>query len=127
MTASTAAPAVTHRWRSWRWAGLALVVIALVALASAWLTAPRPGGRLDPESTAADGARALITLLRDRGVDVVVADTAAQALQATRDGSLLMVAQTAYTADPELLAPLATAPGDLLLVEPTTVMLRPSL
>jgi hypothetical protein len=120
MTAGTLAPAATGRWRGWRWAGLALVVIALVALASAWLTAPRPGGRLDPESTSSDGARALVTLLRDRGVDVVVTDTAAQALQATHDGSLLMVAQTDYTADPELLAPLAGAPGDLLLVEPVS-------
>ncbi|CAN5475226.1 DUF4350 domain-containing protein [soil metagenome] len=120
MTASATAPPASDRLRNWRWAGLALVAVALVALASAWLTAPHPGGRLDPESTAADGARALVTLLRDQGVDVVVTDTAAEALRATRDGSLLLVAQTDFTADPELLAPLAKAPGDLLLIEPTS-------
>ena len=114
------APTASHRLRNWRWAGLALVVIVLVALASALLTAPHPGGRLDPESTSSDGARALVTLLRDQGVDVVVTDTAAEASQATRPGSLLLVAQTDFTADPELLAPLARAPGDLLLIEPTS-------
>ncbi|MCV7225865.1 DUF4350 domain-containing protein [Mycolicibacterium komossense] len=118
MTAGPVTPTAARQWRTWRWAGLALVVIALIALASAWLTAPRPGGRMDPESTSSDGARALIALLRDQGVEVVVADTASEARQAVRDGSLLLVAQTGYTAAPELLRPLADAPGDLLLIEP---------
>ncbi|MGH3561050.1 MAG: DUF4350 domain-containing protein, partial [Mycobacterium sp.] len=37
----------TRRWRSWRWVTLGLVVIAAVAALSAYLTAPRPGGRMD--------------------------------------------------------------------------------
>ncbi len=120
MTSTSVTPTVSHRWRTWRWAGLALVVITILALISAWLTAPRPGGRMDPESTSPDGAHALVALLRDRGVEVTVADTAAQAAQAVRDNSLLLVAQTDFTADPDRLRGLSETPADLLLIEPTS-------
>jgi Domain of unknown function (DUF4350) len=117
MTA-TAAPPVVHRWRTWRWAGLVLAVIVILAAISAWLTAPRAGGRMDPESTSPDGAHALVTLLRDRGVDVVVADTVAQAQQAAREDSLLLIAQTDFMADGDRLHQLAGAPGDRLIIAP---------
>jgi lipopolysaccharide export system permease protein len=52
---------------------LALVAITVFAAVSAWLTAPRLGGRMDPEATSPLGGHALVTLLRDRGVEVVVA------------------------------------------------------
>jgi hypothetical protein len=120
MTVEHAAPSVVHRWRTWRWVALALAVIAILALISAWLTAPRPGGRMDPESTSPDGAHALVTLLRDRGVDVVVADTVAEAEQAARGDALLLIAQTDFMADDELLHQLAGAPGDRLIVAPTS-------
>jgi hypothetical protein len=61
-----------------------------------------------------------VTLLRERGVDVVVADTVADAQRAARPDSLLLIAQTAYTADDDLLRELADAPGDRLVVEPTS-------
>ena len=67
-------PTVVQRWRSARWVALALVVIVGVAALSTYLTAPRPGGRMDPASTSPEGARALVTLLRDHGVDVIAAD-----------------------------------------------------
>jgi hypothetical protein len=120
MTAEPVAPSVVHRWRTWRWVGLALAVIAILALISAWLTAPRPGGRMDPESTSPDGAHALVTLLRDRGVNVVVADTVAEAEQAARDDALLLIAQTDFMADDDLLHQLAGAPGDRLIIAPTS-------
>jgi hypothetical protein len=100
---------------------LALAVIAILALISAWLTAPRPGGRMDPESTSPDGAHALVTLLRDRGVDVVVANTVAEAEHAARDDALLLIAQTDFMADDDLLQQLAGAPGDRLIIAPTSV------
>ena len=61
-------PTVPQRWRSARWVLVALVVIVGVATLSTYLTAPRPGGPMDPESTSREGARALVTILREHGV-----------------------------------------------------------
>ena len=72
-----ATPTRSGRWRTWRWVLLALVVIVAVAAVTAYLTASRPGGRMDAESTSPAGAHALVTLLRDNGVEVVVAKTVA--------------------------------------------------
>jgi hypothetical protein len=110
---------VARRWRSWRWVVLTLVVLAVIAGIGAYLTAPRPGARMDPESTDPDGAHALVALLRDGGVEVVVANSIADVEQAARPGTLILVAQSQYLTDDALLDRLAKAPGDLLLVEPT--------
>jgi hypothetical protein len=106
------------RWRSWRWAVLIVVVLAVIAGIGAYLTAPRPGARMDPKSTGPDGAHALVTLLRDGGVEVVVADTIADVEQAARPGTQILVAQSQYLTD-TVLDRLGNVPGDLLLVEPT--------
>ncbi|MBI3212702.1 MAG: DUF4350 domain-containing protein [Mycobacterium sp.] len=119
MTTTQVAPRAAGRRRGWYWIGLALVAITVVATVTAWLTTPRPGGRMDPSATSADGAHALVTLLRERGVDVVVANTTDQALAATRPDSLLLIAQTYFIGDDAQLRELAEAPGDLLLLEPT--------
>jgi hypothetical protein len=99
---------------------LALVAIVAVAAVSTYLTAPRPGGRMDAESTSPDGAHALVTLLRDRGVDVVVANTVADVERAARPDSLLLVAETYLLVDDDLMARLAAVPGDRLLIEPVS-------
>ncbi len=57
-------PTMSQRWRGLRWVLLALAVIVVVAAAGTYLTAPRPGGRMEATSTSAEGARALVTLLR---------------------------------------------------------------
>ena len=75
---SAVGPTVVQRWRSARWVILALVVIAAVGALGTYLTAPRPGGRMDPESTSSEGARALVSLLRDQGVDVIIAEDTAE-------------------------------------------------
>jgi hypothetical protein len=108
----------SQRWRTLRWVLLALVVVIAVAGVSAYLTAPRPGGRMDAESTSPEGAHALVTLLRDNGVDVVVANTIADVEKAARPDSLLVVAETYQLVDDALMARLAAVPGDRLLVEP---------
>ena len=89
-----APPTAVQRWRTWRWVLLALVAVVAIAAVSTYLTAPRPGGRMDAESTSPDGTHALVTLLRDRGVDVVVANTVADVERAARPDSLLLVAET---------------------------------
>jgi hypothetical protein len=120
MIADHATPTAAQRWRSWRWIALALIVIAILATVSTWLTSPRPGGLLDPQSTSPDGTHALVTLLRERGVDVVVADTVADAKRAARPDALLLIGQTYYLPDDDLLHQLADAPGDRLVIAPTS-------
>jgi hypothetical protein len=118
---SAVSPTVGQRWRTGRWILLALFVVVAVAAVSTYLTTPRPGGRLDPASTSSDGAHALVALLRDRGVDVVVADDVAGVEHAAGPNTLVVVAQTFYLVDDDLLRRLAAVPGDRLLVEPVSI------
>ncbi len=113
-----AATAPPRRRRTWRWVLAVLLVLALLAGLDAWLTAPRPGARMDPSATGPDGAHALVTLLRDGGVEVVVADGIADIEEAARPDALILVAQSQYLSD-STLDRLTQLPGDLLLVEPT--------
>ncbi len=113
-------PTLAQRWRGARWVLLALVVIIGVAWLSTYLTAPRPGGPMDPESTSPEGARALVTILREHGVDVIAAGDIAAVESAARPDTLILVAQTFYLFDDELLRRLAALPGDRLLVAPVS-------
>src|SRR6185312_1126698 len=99
---------------------LALIAIVGVAAVSTYLTATRPGGRMDAESTSPDGAHALVALLRERGVEVVVANTVADVERAARPDSLLLVAETYLLVDDDLMKRLADVPGDRLLIEPVS-------
>jgi hypothetical protein len=98
----------------------ALIVICAVAAIGTYLTAPRPGGQMDPAATGPEGGHALVALLRDRGVTVVVAHDVDEAVSATRSGSLLLFAQSQRVTTEPLLKRLADTPADLLLVEPTS-------
>lgn len=111
---------MTTRLRSWRWVLLTLAAICAVAAVTTYLTAPRPGGRMDPASTGPEGAHALVALLRDHGVDVVVANSVGDAENAARPGTLLLIAQAQHLTDDTLLHRLADTNADLLLVEPTS-------
>jgi hypothetical protein len=113
-------PTLGKRWRSARWVVLAVLVVVAVAALTTYLTAPRPGGRMDPASTSPDGARALVTLLRDKGVDVVEASDIADVERAARPDTLLLVVQTLHLLDDDVLNRLAELPGDRLLIEPTS-------
>lgn len=120
MTATHASvtPTVGQRWRTARWIVLVLVVVAAVATVSVYLTAPRPGGRMEAGSTSSDGAHALVALLRDNGVDVVIADDIAAVEKAARPDALVLTVQTIHLGDDEMLRRLAAVPGDRLVVEP---------
>jgi hypothetical protein len=119
--AQTAESPATGRWRTVRWVLLGVVVIGVIAVVSTYLTAPRPGGPMDAESTSPSGAHALVTLLRDRGVDVVVANSVADVEKAARPDSLLLVAGSYYLVDDRLVVRLALVPGDRLLVQPVSI------
>ena len=90
-TDTAVGPTVGQRWRSARWVLLALAVIVGVATLASYLTAPRPGGPMDPESTSPEGARALVTILREHGVDVIAADDIAAVENAARPDTLIVV------------------------------------
>jgi Domain of unknown function (DUF4350) len=107
-----------QRRRTARWVVLALAVIALVSALSAYLTAPRPGGLMEAGSTSPDGARALVTLLGEHGVDVAVAQDIDAVAAAARPDSLIVIAQTFFLLDDDVLERLAGLPGDRLLVAP---------
>lgn len=115
--------APVRRGRRGAWGGrrgMALALVAVVALSvlTVWLTAPRLGGLLDPAATSEDGAHALVSLLRDHGVDVVVASTAEDARRAADGDTLLLVGQTPFLTNDAQLETLAQAPGDRLLIDP---------
>lgn len=117
-TGSALGPTVRQRWRTGRWVALALFVIVAVAAVSTYLTAPRPGGRMDAESTSPEGAHALVALLREHGVDVTVAGDIADVERHAGPDSLVVVAQTFYLVDDDQLRRLDAVDGDLLLVDP---------
>lgn len=121
-------PTARHRWRTGRWILLALVLVTAVATLTTSLTSPRPGGRMDPTATSSEGAHALVTLLRDHGVEVVVADDIAAVERAARPDTLVLTAQTFHLGNDDVLRRLAAVPGDRLVVEPisrTREMLAP--
>lgn len=107
-----------QRWRTARWIIAALTVIALVSALSAYLTAPRTGGLMEAGSTSPDGAHALVTLLREHGVEVIVADDVDAVATAARPDTLTLIAQTFFLIGDDGLDRLAGLPGDRLLVAP---------
>jgi hypothetical protein len=58
--------------QSWRWPALVVVVLVAAVGLSLLLLRPGTGARLDPDSAAPQGARALVQVLRQHGVDVRV-------------------------------------------------------
>lgn len=109
---------MTTRRRTWLWVAAALAVIVAVSAVGAYLTTPRPGGRMDPNATGPEGTHALVTLLRHRGVEVVPAATVDDVALQARPDTLVLVAQTPRITGSELMNQLADLPGDLLLVAP---------
>lgn len=75
---------------------------------------------MDPDSTSSDGAHALVTLLRDHGIEVVVAGSVADVERAARPDTLLLAAETYNTRGSDLLTRLADVPGDRLILQPTS-------
>lgn len=102
-----------------RWIALGLAAVVAVAVAGAWLTTPRSGGRMDPGATSALGTHALAALLRLHGVEVVIARTVEDVERHGGPDTLLLIAETYYLRSEELLDRLAAVPGDRLVFEPT--------
>ncbi|MFI5509752.1 DUF4350 domain-containing protein [Mycobacterium sp. NPDC051804] len=120
MTDTAVGQTLKQRFSASRWVLLSLVVVIAVAALSTYLTAPRPGGPMDPGSTSPDGTHALVTLLREHGVDVVEAPDVAAVESAARPDTLIVVLQTLQHLDDDVLRRLSTLPGDRLLVAPSS-------
>lgn len=102
-----------------RWIALGILAVVGVAVLGAWLTAPRSGGRMDPGATSFSGTHALAALLRERGVEVIVARNVTDVESHGGPDALLLIAETFYLRDQDLLDRLAAVPGDRLVFEPT--------
>ena len=120
MTDTAVGATPKQRLSAARWVLVSLVVIIGVATLTTYLTSPRPGGPMDPESTSSDGTHALVTLLREGGVDVVEAPDVATVESAARPGTLIAVLQTFALLDDDVLRRLGDLPGDRLLVSPSS-------
>jgi hypothetical protein len=108
-------------WRRWR-APLAVIAVILAGGIIVALLQPAAGttGYLDPGNPQPDGARALATLLTERGTAVVRVPTVAAAARAAATGSGPV---TLLITDPELLTTgqlraLARIPGDRVIAQP---------
>ena len=114
---SAVGPTVVQRLRALKWVVLGIIVIAAASTLTTLLTAPRSGGPMEAGSTSPDGAHALLSLLRDQGIDVVEAKSIADVENAARPDTLLALSETMYLSD-DGLQRLAAVPGDRLLVDP---------
>jgi hypothetical protein len=105
-------------WRAARFpVALVLVAAAVVALVAAAGSSPTTRS-LDPSSATSDGARALATLLRERGVTVTTTTAAA-----TLTADAVVVAEPQEETRAELAA-LAASPARLLVLDPRDRELR---
>jgi hypothetical protein len=99
---------------------LGIIVIAAASTLTTLLTAPRSGGPMEAASTSPDGAHALVSLLRDQGIDVVEASSIADVEKAARPDTLLALSESLYLSD-DGLQRLAAVPGDRLLIDPVAL------
>jgi len=103
---------------------LAIVVALVIAVGAVLVNAGAPAGdRLDPESAAPDGTRAVAEVLRDEGVDVTVTDSLDATRSALEEGAAptLAVHDPAWLLDDDRrarLRDLVTDAAELVLLEP---------
>ena len=124
-TPAAGAPgSLRRKLRAWRlWMILALVLAASVALAM-FTGADGDGAALSAENPAPAGAQALVRVLQDQGVDVVVAQDHAAAMEGLRaGGATLLLFDPSGFLGPGQLEDLADAAAKTVLVEPTFTQL----
>ncbi|MFW5420259.1 DUF4350 domain-containing protein [Nocardiopsis sp. CNT-189] len=95
-----------------------IAVLAVLAVLVSLGQRPERSGRLEPESAAPEGSRALVNVVRDRGGEVTVVRGSGAAMQAAAAGALVVLPASHRLGGAEL-DRLASSPADLLLVQPT--------
>lgn len=107
------------------WAAIVagLVVLGVVAAAIGSIARTPTAGLLDPEAATPEGARALVHVLRDHGVDVRPVSSRADAEAALAGGGTLAVAGTAPLSD-DALEQIVARSDDVVLLDPSARDLR---
>ncbi|GAA3205680.1 DUF4350 domain-containing protein [Microbacterium terregens] len=120
----TAPPQRRRRITGWVVIAAVLVAVGIAGSALAGIGQWAEREALDPESAGPTGARALAEVLRDHGVEVVVARdrTSAEAALA-RGPAVLTMADAPYLSD-EALTAVADAATDVVLIDPRSRTLR---
>ncbi|GAA1102975.1 DUF4350 domain-containing protein [Nocardiopsis composta] len=95
-----------------------IAVLVLLGILVSLGQRPERSGRLEPESAAPEGSRALVNVVRDRGGEVTVVRGTDAAVQAADAGALVVLPASHRLGRAEL-DRLAASPADLLLVQPT--------
>jgi len=88
--------------RRWRGPTLLVLALALAATLLALVSATGPSGRLDPDSYAPGGSRAVAELLRERGVPVRRLDTVDAVVAASGPDTTVVIGVPQALADAEL-------------------------
>ena len=108
------------------WIAIVVVLLLVGSLGAALSGLGRFTARdvLDPESPAPVGARGLASILREQGVDVVVARDRAAALTALSGRAATLVLPDAPALSDDGVAEIADAATDVVLVDPRSRTLR---
>lgn len=124
--ASAITPTLRSRLRSWRfWIVVAIAVVAAVGVSSLFNAAGRDTTVFGPENAGPTGARALVEVLRQQGVEVIPVGSLDEALAASADPATT----TVLLHDPDLLFDSARMDeldglgSSLVLVAPTVDLL----
>jgi len=101
------------------WAGLVTLLLVAGAIGAGISTTGRWSEKdaLDPESAGPQGTMALVTILREQGVDVVVARDRESAREALGQGTTLVTPDAAVLSD-EAMQELIEAAGDAVVIDP---------
>lgn len=125
--AEATTPNIRQTWRSLRFWLALLGVALLITLITFALNGQRAGIRtaLDPDSAAPQGSAALVSVLRDHGVTVVVAATAAEARESAGPDATLMISDPhAYTDSAGGITSVADGYARTVVVSPTFPQLQ---
>ncbi|WP_402466683.1 DUF4350 domain-containing protein [Isoptericola aurantiacus] len=120
---TTFASRSARRWRSARWFLLGAGAFVLVVLVLLVVRPPGPTAPFSSENSHDDGSRAVAQVLQDQGVRVREVTRVADAVQAARPGTTLLVVPSPYLL-PEQADALARADGDLVLAGAGRQLLR---
>ena len=117
---STADAGTGPRRRAAAWVAIALALLVVGGIGGAVSAANQwaQRGALDPDSTGPAGMRAIAEVLRDHGVDVVVARDRVAASEALEAGQATLVLPDAPALSDGAVADLAAAADDVVLIEP---------
>ncbi len=112
------------RVAAWLVIGIVVIGVALIGVALSGVGAWSERDALDPESAGPSGTRALAELLRDQGVEVVVARDRGSATEALTRGTATLALPDPAALSDDAVSRLADAATDVVLLDPRSRTLR---